>query len=366
MERQKKIVFLIWNMSHCGGTERVLSVIANGLSLRGYQVFILSREGHGKPFFPLDNRVNLYWLDESEDPWGSMRWIFYSIKRLFRMGTFIRREKPDVLVDVDIINGFFSFFVKNLVTDLKWISWEHFSYFYRFGKADKLRTIIRRLVSVSADQLVVLTDRDKRDYQKHLQMKCGITRIYNPLPYETEFIKKIETPIILAVGRLVNSKGFDLLICSWKLLEEKYPGWTVVIAGEGEERERLQNQIRQYDVKNILFVGNVYPIEKYYEKAAFLVLPSRNEAFGMVLIEAMHFSLPVVSYAGKAGPREIITDQKDGFLVEPGDVEGFAKKMEILIEDETIRRKMGRAAQKKSRQFEKEKILNQWESLLEL
>ena len=109
---------------------------------------------------------------------------------------------------------------------------------------------------------------------------------------------------------------------------------------------------------------NEKDIEKYYREAAIFVLSSRNEGFAMVLLEAMCFSLPSVSYSCKTGPKEVISDGENGFLVEPGDTEGFAEKMELLMNDEALRKRMGTQAAKTVMRFHKESILDQWETLL--
>ena len=85
----------------------------------------------------------------------------------------------------------------------------------------------------------------------------------------------------------------------------------------------------------------------------------------MVLIEAMAYGKPVVSFACKAGPRDIITDGEDGFLVSTGDYRQFASKMRLLMESEELRKTMGAKAKKSTRRFDIEGILDQWEDLLE-
>ncbi len=359
MERENvKIIFNIGNMSHSGGTERVLSVIANGLQERGYKVAIISLKGEGAAFFPLNEKINLYWLEKEVNRGGI-------IKRIHVLKSILKKENANFLIDVDIIIGFYSIFLKMFVPAVHWISWEHFNYYYHFRKNHNLRKIVRRLVCRFSEQLVVLSDEDKEYYNTNLKLKCGITRIYNPNPYENLPKKSLENKMIFAAGRLTKAKGFDLLLQSWSLLEKKYPEWTVVIAGAGEEQEMLEEKKRVLGCENIRFIGTVSNMEEYYEQAAIFVLPSRDEGFGMVLLEAMDFSLPVVSYSCKAGPREIVEDGVIGFLVEPGNVENFAEKMELLMKEEALRRKMGENAKASTKRFDKERILDEWEALLQ-
>lgn len=354
---RSRVMFFIGNMSHSGGTERVLSVIANGLSDRGFAVSVISLWGDGQTVFPLNDRIPVYWVEKERKQSGILGNLRY-------LAALFDREKPDFLVDVDIILACYSIFMKWRRQELYWISWEHFHYYYHFERNNFLRKIVRRVVARYSDQLIVMTDEDKGYHEKNLKLRCGIRRIYNPVPYEDIFEKKEEKPLIFAAGRLTEAKGFDLLIDSWKRLERKYPGWSVMIAGEGMDRRKLERKAKEAGLQRLQFVGNVKDIEKYYREAAIFVLSSRNEGFAMVLLEAMCFSLPSVSYSCKTGPKEVISDGENGFLVEPGDTEGFAEKMELLMNDEALRKRMGAQAAKTVMRFHKESILDQWEMLL--
>lgn len=363
--RGAKITFFIGNMSRSGGTERVLSVIANGLAERGHAVSIMSLWGDGNTFFPVRKRVHVYWVRKERKMGGITGNLSYLAKVL-------KRERADFLIDVDMILGCYSFFLKQRFPQMRWISWEHFNYYYHFQRNRLLRKLVRRVVCRCADCLVVLTDEDKRYYRENLKVRCGIIRIYNPVPYDMccgmpcgygkEDMEEI--PIIFAAGRLTRAKGFDLLLRSWELLEKKYPQWQVIVAGAGEDERKLKRKAEKASLKRCHFIGNVKDIERYYRKAAFFVLPSRDEGFGMVLAEAMSFSLPAVAYACKAGPREIVKDKETGFLVETGDAGAFAERMERLMKDEELRRKMGEKAREFVKRFGQEGILDEWESLI--
>lgn len=349
-----RIAFFIGNMGSSGGTERVLSVIANGLSERGHHVSIMSLKGRGRVFFPVSDAVKIYWL-EKEAPKAGI------IRKIQSLAVFLNQESIDFLIDVDIILCFYSLFLKWLRPQMHWISWEHFNFYYHFKKNHFLRSIARRLVAHYSECLIVLSEEDKGYYKENLNLKCKIVRIYNPNPYEDKPPKEEGGPIIFAAGRLEKVKGFDLLIESWKLLEDKYPEWKVLVAGEGTERKKLEKEIESAGMTRFFLVGNTDQIEKYYKRAEIFVLPSRDEGFGMVLLEAMAFSLPAVGYSCKAGPKEIIEDGENGFLVVPGEAEAFARKMELLMQDADKRREMGEKARKSTGRFRREEILDEWE-----
>ena len=126
-------------------------------------------------------------------------------------------------------------------------------------------------------------------------------------------------------------------------------------------REQLQRQIDELGItSNCILEHNVQNIvEKYF------VLSSRFEGFGMVIIEAMACGVPPVSFTCPCGPKDIITDGKDGLLVENGDIEGLADKICYLIEHEDVRRKMGIQARTDVERFKIEHIAREWKKLFE-
>lgn len=354
-----KIGFVIGNMSNTGGTERVLQLIANGLNKRGYHVVVISMWGGKEPGFPLDKRIKRYRL-ANEYPKGTGRNL-RNIVSLFRI---IKKEQITVLVDVDIILTFYSFPVKLCCPELKRISWEHFNYYYQFRKNNRVRRLAMRMAAGFSDVVLVLSKEDKEYYSNHLNIRGRLCQIYNPNTYEQIVNDKQEEKMVFAAGRLTKAKGFDYLLQSWELLERDFPDWKLYIAGIGEEEAALLKIKKDKGLKAVDFIGSVSDMASYYERTAFFVLPSRNEGFGMVLTEAMAYGKPVVSFACKAGPRDIITDGEDGFLVAVGDYREFASKMRLLMESEELRRIMGAKAKKSVQRFETEGILDQWEELL--
>ena len=146
-------------------------------------------------------------------------------------------------------------------------------------------------------------------------------------------------PFFLAVGRLEFQKGFDLLIDAVKQLDTHNA--RLVILGEGNEREKLQNQIRQAGLgERVLLPGVMANPALAYQQALFYVMSSRHEGWPMVLTEAMAAGCPVVSFACNYGPGEIIEDGVSGLLVPPGDIDGLADAMDSLLRDRHLRNRL--------------------------
>jgi len=286
------------------------------------------------------------------------------LKAVRKLRRIIKNEALPVLVDVDLILTLYSLPATAGISGIKRVTWEHFNFYYQFPKNNKLRRLAMRLAARFSHVILVLTHEDQIYYQQNLRIRGRLCQIYNPDPFEGVIPGEAEEKMVLAAGRLTHAKGFDLLLESWSELEPDFPGWSLSIAGEGEDRPALEAQIEDLGLRNVKLLGQVPDIEGLYQRCGFFVLSSRNEGFGMVLIEAMAFGKPVVSFDCKAGPRDIVADGENGFLVTTGDCRGFAQRMRQLMESEHLRGVMGKRAKSSLGRFSLNAILDQWEALL--
>lgn len=353
-----KLVFLIGDLSHSGGTERVLSVISDGLVRLGHDVTIISLTGEPPSFFNLHEKIRVVWLRSR----GLDKQVIRNLVCLLQLA---HRERPDFWVDVDNILGVYSFPVAWLNPGMRWISWEHFNYYYPFEYNQRLRSVVRRLCARFADCVVCLSDEDVGYYRQNLRVRGQLVRIYDPAPFVPQMIDNAgKEKLILAAGRLAHVKGFDELIRAWALLEKRFPEWRLIIAGEGDERGKLEAMAQDADLHAMRFVGHVRDMKELYQRASIFALSSRGEGFGMVLVEAMAFGTPVVGFGCKAGVREVVQDGVGGYLVPVGDVEAFAGRLALLMENDELRKRLGTQAGESVRRFDRERITDEWDRLL--
>lgn len=172
--------------------------------------------------------------------------------------------------------------------------------------------------------------------------------------------------IILSVGRLVPLKGFLRLLDIWAILQDRYPKWKLHIVGEGVLEESLKHQIKEKNLsQSVVIKPFTQEIQKEYLQASIYAMCSHHEGFPMVLLEASSQGLPIVAFDISTGPAEIIEDRKSGFLVQDGDLEGFAQALGILMSDEDMRRSFGeRGRLRTSSLFSQEAIYAKWDALL--
>ncbi len=232
-----------------------------------------------------------------------------------------------------------------------------------------------RLVFRQASAVIALTEHMKREMQKiH---NCEITVLPNGV--ELESVKSTTLPktvrrksgldetaeIILFVGRLHIIKGVKYLIEALKIISQKYTSTRLVLVGEGEERQRLQEMVKGLGLSNrVSFVGSVpnRKVAEYMSAADVFVLPSLSEGFPVVIPEAMAAGLPIVTTNVRGLP-EIVKDGENGFTVDPQNSQQLAEKISLLLDDKELRQKISRNNRRKARQYSWETVVEKLEKV---
>lgn len=139
---------------------------------------------------------------------------------------------------------------------------------------------------------------------------------------------------ILFVGRLDNScKNLTSLLNIWKRVQPRNLNWKLVIVGEGNDRSLLESKVVEENINNVNFEGHQNP-EQYYKRGSLFCLTSYREGFGLVLVEAQSYGMIPILFNSFATAKDIITDQKNGFLIEPFSEELYAKQLELLMSEQ--------------------------------
>ena len=172
--------------------------------------------------------------------------------------------------------------------------------------------------------------------------------------------------MVIAVGRYSYQKGFDRLISAWSKVCHEVDDWKLYLVGDGELRESLQQQINELNLSESVVLGKAETdMLSVYQNASILAMSSHYEGLPMVLLEAQAVGLPIVSCACKCGPRDVVEDGVDGFLVEEGDVDALANRLLMLMKDEKLRKRMGAMAFSRSERYTEERIMKQWMDLFD-
>lgn len=355
---KKKICFFAGNMNNAGGTERVCSIIANELDNAGYEIVIISISEGMQPFFSLNKDIKIRSLFPKPG-----RALYRTPALIYKLRKFFIKEKIETLIVVETMSVLFTLpAVQGLAIDH--ICWEHFNFDEDLGK--KGRRVARQLAAKYCDTVVTLTDRDKQKWLQVTKNKNKIISIPNPSPFIPQSCEKEEsTKTVLAVGRLTYQKGFDLLLKVWIEVHHQFPDWRLTIVGEGEDRDQLESFINISNLSSsVNLVGNVTNIDSYYSNAEIFCLSSRYEGFGMVLVEALAFGLPIVSFDCELGPAEIL-EGTGSILVPANDTNLFANELIKLIKDREKRNQIKSLSLKKAETFQPDIIIQKWINLIE-
>lgn len=363
--KYKNICLTITNFGNRGGEERMCATLANALADYGYHVIIVSTD---KPSsqevqFEVLPKIKCYSLKSNriENKLSCM-----SITKklwLLKYKMILKRHKVQVVIDVDVHNTLITSKVVNK-ENVRIISWHHFNYdrYVAWSTCHELHDCFVGKIN----KLVVLTLSDKRDFiEKEGLEDSTVVQIGNPSPIEANCEIEHNNKVVLAVGRLSEEKGFDLLLDAWSKVESMRSDWSLEIVGDGYQKKELINKIQSLRLQNVLLSPFTKTISQKYADASIFVLPSRHEGFGLALIEAMSMSLPIVSFNCPTGPKEIIKEGKNGYLVSPLNTEEMAAKLLGLMGDKEKRNEMGKNSYQLSKQYKLSNILSQWIELLE-
>ena len=228
--------------------------------------------------------------------------------------------------------------------------------FFRWWK-DRVVTSLTKL-----DRLVVLTS----DAASEWPELTNITMIPDPLSIKVNNRSLLGSKRVITIGRYSYEKGYDILLKIWSIVEKRCTDWQLDIFAMGDPTPyvKIMDEL-SIDKKRCHLNSSVVDVENEYINSSILVQPSRTEGFGMVLVEAMACGLPVISFDCENGPRSIISDGEDGFLIPPFEVDLFADRLVQLMNDDVLRKVIGEKGQSKSQLYRIDSVGVQWKQLFD-
>lgn len=378
------LLYCIPHLYNSGGMERVLTQKVNWLAAHtDYTITIITTEptptGMSDIYFPLDKRVKVVALnvDFNADYHKCLfpKWLGHTRRmRLYRqkLTDYILREKIDLCIslcgkEIAFLNQLpcrtiaESHFAKEQRTQL--LMANHSGWFWALLGRVRTWQLVRSVKRL--ERLVVLTETDKADWQ---QSGCtNVMCIPNPciLDGQKVSIKSGKSNTILAVGRLHEQKGFDLLLQAWKPIEKTYSDWSLRIVGEGPKRAELEAQIESQSLKRVVLAGATNNVLDEYEAASIFVLSSRYEGLPLALIEAMWSGLPCIAFDCPQGPAELLAEDR-GWLVPNGDIAELTAQIAYALSHPEEALKCAQKAQIFAQTtYSEAAIMPQWVQLIE-
>jgi len=353
--------------SMAGGVERMAISIMNEMIQRGHEVSLLTWDyEEAVTFYPLSEKVNWLKINLGE-PLGKASWSI-RMKRIPHIRNMVRGSSADLILAFQ--HGiFFSLKIYTLGMGIPIIAAERNAVsIYKFISGGKYKNLIMQSFRF-ADQLTVQLPSYVNSYPKYLQNKITVipNRVEPVIEAKFSLKRRSNRKVLLSVGRLSFQKNFQLLVECFKILSEDFPDWDLIIAGDGEELKILIKLVNYNKLNNrVTLLGPVEDVESLYLNADLFCLPSLWEGFPNSLAEALSYGLPSVGFSDSSGINELISDNHNGLLaIGNNNQESLIHSLRILMNDSKLRKHMSQNAIASMKQFNPNKIYDQWEELFD-
>jgi glycosyltransferase involved in cell wall biosynthesis len=379
--KNMKIAYIYPAFINIGGADKIIISKANYMADSwGYEVYLITDSQNGlQPFFPLSEKVHLIDLDINffqQYQYGPLKrlMVYLRLMRKYKQAltNTLKEVQPDVVIStfsrdakfVDLYKQYAKATIAEVHTTKKNIRALP-NLRLKGGVYKLLAAYIEHQLNVSAkrfDEVVVLNTLEEELWRPVRKVRV----INNAVQYYPEEENTLSEKSVIYVGRAEYEKAPDRLVEIWRLVAKRHPDWTLRMFCTGAMLEELKAKVKAYGIEQqVLFMPPTKDMEHEYMTSSMCVLTSRFEGFPVVLQEAMGCGLPCISFNCPSGPRYIIKDGEDGYLVEDGNIEAFAEKVCLLMENEFLRRQLGQSAKQHMAYYSKDRIMNQWRELFE-
>ena len=375
-----KIVYVFDSLASRGGAERIVINKMDYLATYfDYDITVITcYQSQSQPnAYPLSDKVKQLYLNI---PFYSQYKYHYPY-RLWVKTAINRRLKKDLKeaitdLDPDILIGM-GYFIADIVSKIKCrakkIIEAHEPRPFTLSDYGLNRSLLSKIymkhkrrmyfsaVEKNADVVVTLTQGDAIEWKKAKRTEVIPNFTAMPIHKLSEGTAKR----IISVGRLEWVKGYDRLIKAWAIVERNHSDWKLDIYGSGTLENELKKMIDDLNIQNLVIHPFTSNITQEYANSSIFVLTSHFEGYSLVLLEAMKTGVPCIAFDIPFGPRDVIDDQKTGYLVEDNNIELMANKISFLIDNPTIRKNFAEASLVKSRQYDVKVIMDCWKKLFE-
>lgn len=375
--KNKKIVILALHLG-AGGAEKAICNLANILCEENDVTIIATYKLNNLPAFEINPSVKIEYLLPNLKPnrkelksaiknaklFTLEKEFLKSLKILhLRKKTMIEKIKEldcDIIISTRILhNNWVSKYAKNGIIK---IAEEHNSH-------NNNKKYIKKLVkSLKNIDYLMPTSKGLSDFYEGKIGNTKVKFIPNYIERKTDKTSNLENKTIISVGRLEPVKGFDDLIDVFEIFQEKNPDWNLKIIGSGSQKEALKNKINSLNLQNkVLLLGelNTEKVEEEYINSSIYVMTSHSESLGLVLIEAASAGLPLFAFDSCDGPKEIIQNGENGYLIPNRDKKQMAEKIAKTIENKQEMQRLSNNAKKILEKYSKEKVQKEWSEFLE-
>lgn len=373
-----KLLFVVENANLNGGTEILTFHLLSALRAAREDVYVLS-------IVPYVGKEP-YVLSLSEDEYYKWRNISLSLNNKLLFSTQsdrvlrkiltdkIKKYRPVLLVcqTYDLISALplnypvaqvfnwsvigYEASLRNIINK-KTLVCRTFSMFCEWGKRIRRHRMLSKV-----SKLIVLTESAQNELRslnpKVRDEQIQVIPDLLMVERDSDVLSSLKNGNVSFVGRLSYEKGVMRLLRIWKQVYSELPNFTLSIYGEGDAREEMEKYIKENCINNVCFKGYCNDLERIYPNSDLLLMTSDTEGFGMVLIEAMYYGVPCISFDCPISPKEIISDA--GVLIPSFDEDEYAKAIVSLVSSKEQMKTLQNNAIMRARDFYKNKIISKW------
>ena len=360
----KTIAFHVSSLAQ-GGAERVVANLANRFVQDGFNVYVATEE-YGNNEFTLDPKVKRIHVGLKEEDEKKNRIVKFLL-RVKYLKSFVEEYKPDVLVAFAHRCNYRALMAagNSNVPVVISIRINPVGYYDAFSDTVQIKWLFPK-----AAGCVYQTKEQKDWFKPYLQDNSRI--IMNPInpKYFGNPLPKVREKAVMHHARLVDFKNQPMLVRAFLKVHEKHPDYVLKIfgpdSGDGT-KEILEKLIRDNSAESyVLLMGASSDLEKEIPKGEIYAYSSDYEGMPNSLLEAMAMGMPVISTdCPCGGPRAVICDGENGFLIPVGDEVALTDRINRLIEDKELAKRFSENARKIEDVASMEAIYKQWKDYLE-
>lgn len=367
-----RILYVFRSLAVWGGIERVLVEKMNYLSsVYGYDVYMITSDQGNHPIpYHLEDKVhiedlNIRFHQQYQYNIVKRKWVAKKLKRIYEqcLAERIRQIQPDIIActtadhidslvklkgSIPLVVESHSICLRTIEDGRCWLQRKWYKHHY-LNALSKVEVIVS------------LTEGDAIEWRKahsHVVVIPNIVHL-NEGPVST-----LENKRVIWVGRFDYQKCPLEMVRIWEKIQPLFPDWQLDMYGEGEQQHELEDKVRSLGMNIAIHQPTEHILDRYRE-SAILVSTSLFEPFGLVVPEAMSCGLPIVAYDCLYGPADIITDGRNGYLIDCDNIDIYVNKLSLLMRDMDLRIKMGKDALMYSKRYEVKQIMPLWRALFE-
>lgn len=358
-----RLLYITNGITGVGGLERVLSIKASYMAEHlGYEVdFLTLNESGKKPFYEFNPKINFHSIEVKGNP------LLYIRSYLTGIQKHITSINPDRIIVCD--DGLKAFFLPLIFRKQKFLYERHVSNKIMFQNSSsfvkkisaKFQLFLMNRLSKRFEYFIVLNEGNKKEWKYQDNIKV----IGNPISFFPDHQAELISHKAIAVGKQSFQKNYERMISLWAKAIKNFPDWELHIYGKKDDSLQLEKQLQKLNLeKNVFLHEPVQNIRDKYLESSLFLMTSRFEGMPMVMLEAMACGLPLISFDSPHGPRELIHDGFNGFLIDYDDDQNYIKRLIELIENTELRKNIGTNARRKSGGYSIDSVMSEWLKLL--